>query len=162
MNETYGDLGFEFKGASKEVPGQVPGVITVSSSIEWSEDEIAFYSNYGTRSIDVAAPGGDNGPIYAETGDLDQRDFHYRALSTWPTYLDPYFTSNLHDYALLHGTSMAAPKVAGIAGVIKAANPDMKPSQVANLIKKTAIDMGKRGTDQYFGAGEANAYKALK
>lgn len=162
MNETYGDLGFEFKGASKEVPGQVPGVITVSSSTEWSEDEIAFYSNYGTRSIDVAAPGGDNGPIYAETGDLDQRDFHYRTLSTWPTYLDPYFTSNLHDYALLHGTSMAAPKVAGIAGVIKAANPDLKPSQVANLIKKTAIDMGKRGTDQYFGAGEANAYKALK
>lgn len=53
-----------------------------------------------------------SGPVYAETGDLNQRDFHYRTLSTWPTYLDSYFTSNLHDYALLHGTSMASPKVA--------------------------------------------------
>ncbi|QQE75355.1 S8 family serine peptidase [Brevibacillus composti] len=161
MNEVYGPDGFEFKGASREVPGQIPGVITVSSSNQWSDDELAFYSNYGARSIDVAAPGGDNGPVYAETGDLDQRDFRYRTLSTWPTYLEPYFTSNLHDYALLHGTSMAAPKVAGIAGVIKAANPDLTPAQLTNLIKKTAIDMGKRGTDQYFGAGEANAYRAL-
>lgn len=162
MNETYGDLGFKFKGAAMEVPGQIPGVITVSSSNQWSTDEIAFYSNYGTRSIDVAAPGGDNGPVYAETGDLNQRDFHYRTLSTWPTYLDPYFTSNLHGYALLHGTSMAAPKVAGIAAVIKASNPDLRPNQLTNLIKKTAIDMGKRGTDQFFGAGEANVYNALK
>ncbi|MFM1655353.1 S8 family peptidase [Brevibacillus sp. B_LB10_24] len=162
MNRTYGDLGLKFKGASMEVPGQIPGVITVSSSIQWSTDKIAFYSNYGSRSIDVAAPGGDNGPDYDKTGELNQRDFHYRTLSTWPTYLDPYFTSNLKGYALLHGTSMASPKVAGIAGVIKAAHPDWKPAQVAAHIRKTAIDYGKPGTDQLFGAGEANAYNSLK
>ncbi|MED4750809.1 S8 family peptidase [Brevibacillus choshinensis] len=162
MNQEYGYLGFKYKGATMEVPGQIPGVITVSSSNEWSTDKIAFYSNYGTKSIDVTGPGGDNGPVYDETRDLSQRDFHYRTLSTWPTYLDPYFTSNLKGYALLNGTSMASPKVAGIAGVIKAANPDLKPSQVAALIRKTSVDMGKRGTDQLFGAGEANAYNALK
>lgn len=162
MNQEYGYLGVTYKGASREVPGQIPGVITVSSSNEWSTDKLAFYSNYGNRSIDVAAPGGDNGPVYDETRDLSQRDFHFRTLSTWPTYLAPYFTSNLHGYALLHGTSMASPKVAGIAGVIKAAHPELKPSQVAALIRKTALDFGKNGTDQYFGAGEANAYSALK
>ncbi|MGE5702510.1 MAG: S8 family peptidase [Clostridia bacterium] len=161
MNAAYGYLGVTYKGAAREVPGQLPGVITVSSSNQWSDKKIAFYSNYGTRSIDVAAPGGDNGPVYDETRDLNQRDFHYRTLSTWPTYLDSYFTSNLKSYALLHGTSMASPKVAGIAGVLKAANPDLTPAQLTNLIKQTAEDMGKKGTDQLFGAGEANVYNAL-
>lgn len=162
MNEQYGSLGFVFKGASKEVPGQTPGVITVSSSVQWTVDQIAFYSNYGSSAIDVAAPGGDNGPLYDETLDLSKRDFHFRTLSTYPTYLPSYFTSNLTGYALMHGTSMASPKVAGIAGVIKAAHPDYSPSQVAAAIRKSALDYGKKGNDQLFGSGEGNAYTALK
>lgn len=161
MNAEYGYLGLQFKGASREVPGQIPGVITVSSSIEWSKEKIAFYSNYGSSTIDVAGPGGDNGPLYDETLDLGKRDFHYRSLSTYPTYMDPYFTSNLRGYALMHGTSMAAPKVAGIAGVIKAHYPNLSPTQVTALIKQTATDFGKPGTDQLFSAGEANIYNAL-
>jgi subtilisin family serine protease len=160
MNQSYGYLGFVFKGAVREVPGTLPGVIDVSSSNKWSTDKIAFYSNYGSV-IDVAAPGGDNGPTYDTTLDLNLRDFHYRALSTWPTYLAPYFTSNLTSYALLHGTSMASPKVAGIAGVIKAAHPEYSPSQVEAAIKKTANDLGKNGQDPLFGSGEANIYNAL-
>ncbi|USG65303.1 S8 family serine peptidase [Brevibacillus ruminantium] len=162
--ETYG---LDIKGPSRVVPAQIPGVITVSSSNEWSTDKIAFYSNYG-NPIDIAAPGGDNGPeydrLYREDpkGDyLDKRDFHYRALSTYPTYLPPYFTSDLKGYAFMHGTSMAAPKVAGIAAVIKSENPKMKPNQIAALIYKTAEDYGKRGQDKLFGAGEANIYNAL-
>lgn len=138
MNAEYGPLGFTFKGASREVPGQTPGVITVSSSVKWTTDKIAFYSNYGSSAIDVAAPGGDNGPVYDATLDLNQRDFHYRSLSTYPTYLEPYFTSNLRGYALMHGTSMASPKVAGIAALVKAAHPDYTPSQVSALIRKSA------------------------
>lgn len=162
--DTYG---LDIKGPSRVVPAQIPGVITVSSSNEWSDELIAFYSNYG-NPIDVAGPGGDNGPIYDELyrqdpkgNYLDKRDFHYRALSTWPTYLPPYFTSNLKGYALLHGTSMAAPKVAGIAAVIKSEHPDYSPAQVAALIRKTAEDFGKDGQDKLFGAGEANIYNAL-
>ncbi|ODA40982.1 S8 family serine peptidase [Desulfosporosinus sp. BG] len=161
MNQTYGDLGLQFKGASREVPGQTPGVITVSSSNEWSKDKIAFYSNYGSRSIDVAAPGGDFGPIFDQTGDLNLRDLHYLTFSTYPTNMEPYITSNLRGYALMQGTSMASPKVAGIAGVIKAHNPGLTPAQVTALIQKTAIDLGKPGTDELFGAGEANIYTAL-
>lgn len=162
LNDSYGYLGITFKGVSIEVPGGSPGVITVSSSNKWSTNELAFYSNYGNSFIDVAAPGGDNGPLYAKTGDLSQRDFTNRALATWPTYLEPYFTMQSNDgYAFLHGTSMASPKVAGIAGVIKAAHPDYKPSQVKALIEKSAFDLGKKGQDALFGAGEANAYNAL-
>ncbi|MFD3448222.1 S8 family serine peptidase [Microbacteriaceae bacterium 4G12] len=153
--------GLVVDGPVVETPGGVSQAITVSSSNKWSKDKLAFYSNYGQNFIEVAAPGGDNGPVYAETGDLSKRDFHYRALSTWPTYLAPYFTSNLHDYALMHGTSMAAPKVAGIAGVIKAQYPSYSAKQVRKLIEKTAKDYGTPGFDNLYGYGEANVYNAL-
>ncbi|WP_223594285.1 S8 family serine peptidase [Neobacillus bataviensis] len=162
MNAAYGDANLVFTGVAIETPGGLPGVITVSSSNKWSTDQLAFYSNYGNSFIDVAAPGGDNGPDYVATGDLNKRDFTYRALSTWPTYLDPYFTMDTNEgYAYLHGTSMASPKVAGIAGVIKAAHPNYTPAQVEALIEKTALDYGKKGHDELFGSGEANAYTAL-
>lgn len=164
MNANYSIPGLTYSGVSVETPGGLPGVITVSSSNQWSKDQLAFYSNYGNSFIDVAAPGGDNGPVYAATGDLSTRDFTYRALSTWPTYLAPYFTTvdpNHPGYAYLHGTSMASPKVAGIAGVIKAEHPDYNPAQVKALIEKTAFDYGKPGHDALFGDGEANAYSAL-
>ncbi|WP_284036675.1 S8 family serine peptidase [Neobacillus sp. 114] len=162
MNANYGDENLVFKGVTFEVPGGTPGVITVSSSNKWSTDKLAFYSNYGNSFIDVAAPGGDNGPVYDTSRDLGQRDFTYRALSTWPTYLPKYATMvDNKGYAYLHGTSMAAPKVAGIAGVIKAAHPEYKPAQVQALIEKTALDLGKKGHDELYGKGEANAYTAL-
>jgi subtilisin family serine protease len=162
MNATYANLGITFSGVTVEVPGSTPGVINVSSSNKWSTDKLSFYSNYGNGFVDVAAPGGDNGPVYASTLDLSKRDFTYRALSTWPRYLGAYITMQKNEgYAYLHGTSMAAPKVAGIAGVIKAAHPDYTPSQVEALIEKTALDYGKTGHDELYGSGEANAYSAL-
>jgi hypothetical protein len=162
MNANYADANTVYKGVAIETPGGTPGVITVSSSNKWSMDKLAFYSNYGNSFIDVAAPGGDNGPLYDATRNLSDRDFTYRTLSTWPTNLPPSKATTLTpNYAYLHGTSMASPKVAGIAGVVKAAHPDFNPAQVQALIKKTALDYGKKGHDELFGFGEANAYTAV-
>ncbi|SOC08321.1 subtilisin family serine protease [Ureibacillus xyleni] len=169
--DTYG---IDIKGPSRVVPAQIPGVITVSSSNEWSNNSIAFYSNYG-NSIDVAAPGGDNGPLYDSlyrqdpTGNyLDKRDYTYRTLSTYPTYpvaggnaTTQFSDGQWHGYSYLHGTSMAAPKVAGIAGVIKAVHPEYTPAQVAAAIRQSSIDFGKVGHDPLYGAGEANIYNFL-
>ncbi|KQL38174.1 nisin leader peptide-processing serine protease NisP [Bacillus sp. FJAT-25509] len=173
--------GLDIKGPSRVVPAQIPGVITVSSSNQWSKDSIAFYSNYGSV-IDVAAPGGDNGPVYDglyrqnPTGNfLNKRDYTYRTLSTYPTYpvgvnaANPNGTNattqfsdgKWHGYSYLHGTSMAAPKVAGIAGVIKAAHPEYNPAQVAAAIRQSALDYGKKGQDPLYGSGEANIYSFL-
>lgn len=169
MNEAYAFPGLVYKGVAIETPGGQPGVITVSSSNKWSTDGLAFYSNYGNSFIDVSAPGGDNGPEYDSlyrqnpAGNyLNKRDFTFRALSTWPTYLNRYSTMvNNKGYAYLHGTSMASPKVAGIAGVIKAQHPEYSPSQVKAVIKQTALDLGKKGQDALFGFGDANAYTSL-
>ncbi|MED4202745.1 S8 family serine peptidase [Neobacillus mesonae] len=169
------NYGWDIKGPSRVVPAQIPGVITVSSSNEWSDEGIAFYSNYG-NAIDVAGPGGDNGPTYDglyrqnPKGDfLNKRDFTYRTLSTYPTYpvgggnnaTTKFSDGKWHGYSYLHGTSMAAPKVAGVAGVIKAAHPEYSPAQVAAAIRQSAIDFGKVGFDPLYGHGEANVYNFL-
>lgn len=170
--DTYG---LDIKGPSRVVPAQIPGVITVSSSNEWSTDHIAFYSNYG-NAIDVAGPGGDNGPLYdslfrvdPKGNYLNKRDFTYRTLSTYPSYpvgggtnaTTQFSDGQWHGYSYLHGTSMAAPKVAGVAGVIKAAHPEYSPAQVAAAIRQSALDLGKVGVDSLYGAGEANIYNYL-
>ncbi|WP_338472477.1 S8 family serine peptidase [Niallia sp. XMNu-256] len=154
LNTLYEPFGITLKGPSTVVPAQMPGVINVSASNKWSKQELAFFSNYGNSAIDVAAPGGDLGAKYAETYDPATADMTSMILSTWPTYLGTPYVYNA-------GTSMAAPQVAGIAGVIKAANPDLKPAQVSAIINQTAIDYGKPGQDALFGSGEANAYRAL-
>ncbi|MBS4214015.1 S8 family serine peptidase [Neobacillus rhizophilus] len=154
LNSLYEPYGISLKGPTTVVPAQMPGVINVSASNKWSKAELAFYSNYGNSAIDVAAPGGDFGSKYAETFDPVTADFSNLILSTWPTYLGTPYNYNA-------GTSMATPQVAGIAGVIKAAHPELKPSQVSAVIKQTAIDYGKPGQDAFYGSGEANAYRAL-
>lgn len=165
--------GIDIKGPSRVAPAQVPGVITVSSSNEWSDENIAFYSNFGSV-IDVAGPGGDNGPLYdslfrqdPKGNYLNKRDYTYRTLSTYPSYpvagnaTTQFSDGNWHGYSYLHGTSMAAPKVAGVAGVIKAAHPEYTPAQVAAAIRNSAIDFGKVGADPLYGSGEANIYNFL-
>ncbi|SIR00641.1 Subtilase family protein [Peribacillus simplex] len=155
LNKLYEPYGMSVKGPATVVPAQMPGVINVSASTKWSTQQLAFYSNYGNSAIDVAAPGGDYGPKYAETNDPAAADPSNLILSTWPTYLGTSYEFNA-------GTSMAAPQVAGIAGVIKAANPEYNPAQVTARIKQTALDHGKKGQDALFGSGEANAYRALE
>jgi len=154
LNKLYEPYGMSVKVPATVVPAQLPGVINVSASTKWSTHQLAFYSNYGS-SIDVAAPGGDYGSKYSETNNPIDADPNNLILSTWPSYLGS-------PYALNAGTSMATPQVAGIAGVIKAAHPEYKPSQVAARIKQTALDYGKNGQDALFGSGEANAYRALE
>jgi len=156
LNALYEPFGISIKGPTTVVPSQLPGVINVSASNKWSTEELAFFSNYGNSAIDVAAPGGDLGARYAETLDPETADVTSLILSTWPTYL-----VDGMPYSFNAGTSMAAPQVAGIAGVLKAANPHLKPSQVSAIINQTAIDYGKPGQDALFGSGEANAYRAL-
>ena len=148
LNKLYEPFGMKVMGPATVVPAQIPGVINVSASIKWSTQELAFYSNYGNSAIDVAAPGGDYGSKYAETNDPTTADPSYLILSTWPTHLGFPYNYNA-------GTSMATPQVAGIAGVIKAANPNLKPSQVTARIEQTAFwTMEKRDMMLYLVRGK--------
>lgn len=149
LNETYGADGYYFWGASREVPGTLPGVVCVSAT--GPDYSLASYSNYGMSSIDITAPGGDFQRYPAPDYYTDMCLSTYRSSDT--------------SYAWMAGTSMATPKVAAVAALIvdqaKAKGIALTPAQVVRLLEQSAIDIGGKGNDIYFGHGFASAYAAL-
>jgi parallel beta-helix repeat protein len=97
-----------------------------------NNDNVANFSNYGWW-IDVVAPGVD-------------------IFSTWPG----------NNYKSLNGTSMAAPHVSGLAGLILSKNPGLSNEEVRQVFRVSAEDLGVSGWDEYFGYGRINAYNSLQ
>ncbi|MGI6152377.1 MAG: DUF4214 domain-containing protein [Christensenellaceae bacterium] len=91
-----------------------------------------FNSNYGSNT-DISAPGS---TIY----------------STLPT---------TNAYGLKHGTSMAAPIVAGVAAMMLYINPALSPSDVKSIICSTATDLYTAGYDDQTAWGNINAQAAV-
>lgn len=96
-----------------------------------SSDHRAIYSNKGSF-IDFTAPGSN---IYS--------------------------TINGGSYAYLSGTSMAAPVVSGVVALVLSKNPFLSPKQVENILRRSTIDLGAKGRDDYYGYGRIDAYKAV-
>ncbi|NHM33802.1 S8 family peptidase [Neobacillus terrae] len=92
----------------------------------------ADFSNYGNY-VDVAAPG-------------------VEIAST-------FFNGQ---YASLSGTSMAAPHVTALAGLIRSVDPNLKNNEVANVITRTTQGAGQSGFDPYYGSGIINNAGALQ
>ena len=84
----------------------LPNVLTVGATDQ--NDMRAWFSNYGKRSVDLAAPGTN---IY----------------STWPG----------GSYRFLDGTSMAAPHATGVAALAKAAFPSASAVGLKTLLLRT-------------------------
>lgn len=59
------------------------------------------------------------------------------------------------------GTSMAGPHVAGIAALMREANPDIEVDVIKQIIMDTARDLGDPGEDNIFGWGFPDAYAAV-
>ncbi|MCL4860957.1 MAG: S8 family peptidase [Caldilineaceae bacterium] len=115
-------------------PAAYPGVFAVSATTR--TDQRYSHSNYGSY-IDVAAPGDD---IFSTYPDLNNQFGGYLSMS---------------------GTSMAAPFVAGLAGLLLAQNPERTPDDLAHLITSTAIDLGLPGRDPIYGYGRIDPVAAL-
>lgn len=129
---------------------------------QWGEEGLreppespAFYTNYGTNAIDLAAPGGD--------ADVD-------AIGTGaPWFLDLVFnaTFDVEDgefdpsYGWKAGTSMAAPQVTGAAALVKSANPDYDADQVGSVLRRTA-DVPDGFDRPYYGGGYLDLLAAVE
>lgn len=94
-------------------------------------DTRASYSNFGDN-VQGAAPG----------------------TNVLSTYLNG-------QYAFMSGTSMAAPVASGIAALVKSEKPSLNPTQIAQILDKSAVDLGARGKDKFYGYGKIDAYKAV-
>jgi subtilisin family serine protease len=130
------------QGGRFYLPGTVQGVMTVSAS--GPGDGLAFYSNFGTNEIEVGAPGGGRETLEeTETEDL--------VFSTEPGA----------SYGWKAGTSMAAPQVAGLVGLVREINPGANTNQVENAIAQGAELVQGRSSPE-FGAGRINALNTVE
>jgi len=111
----------------------LPNIISVAATDQ--NDQRAAFSNFGWTTVDIAAPG-----VYI--------------LSTIPTYIDP------SGYDFMDGTSMAAPHVSGLAGLLWAYYTHFTPNQVLKTILQFGDPLpsllGSTVT-----AGRINAYRAI-
>lgn len=141
------------RGPERNWPSATPAALAVSAT--GPDDKRAFYSNYGAFNADFAGPGGSRP---AETYPNWWRDWYCLAADARNYWGYPPGTAV---YWWTAGTSMAAPKVSGVAAIIYAANPGITPTGVVRILERTAEDLGKAGLDFQFGWGLVNAYRAL-
>ena len=109
---------------------QLPNVLSVAALTR--QDKLASFSNYGPKTVHIAAPGA-------------------AILSTWPG----------NQYEEHSGTSMATPNVAGVAGLVVAAEPgismkDLRERLLASVDPLPALK-GKTLT-----GGRLNASRAVR
>lgn len=140
-------LDMDHDGNFMTIPAQAGNGIAVSATgpIGLEDfDHFASYSNYGSSTIWVAAPGGDH-TLYPAPG--------------W--HLDMVYSTYINGWAWMSGTSMSAPMVSGEAALILSKYGPMSVGQLKNLIAQSADDVGKPGKDPYYGRGRINAYNAV-
>ena len=113
---------------------QYPGAYTCDNIISVAatdhNDGMAYFSNFGATSVDIAAPG-------------------VNILSTYPG----------HSYASFSGTSMACPHVTGACALLLGINPGMNPAQVKALILGSADPIASQAGKSVTG-GRLNLFKA--
>jgi len=108
----------------------LPNLLSVAATD--NQDALAWFSNYGSTTVDVAAPGE-----------------------------DVYSTMLGGGYQYLSGTSMAAPHVAGVAGLIISAHPNLSNVDLVNIIKDS-VDKKDGLNDKTLTKGRINAKTALE
>jgi subtilisin family serine protease len=64
-------------------------------------------------------------------------------------------------YQMTSGTSFSAAYISGLAALMMERNPQLAPAELRAILIKTARDLGLPGRDDLFGAGEADAYRAV-
>ena len=136
----------------------VEGVISVGAVDHFGR---APYSNFGP-TVDVVAPGGNA---------LVDADGDGHGDGVWSVHADDSVTPLQHTFRQMQGTSMAAPHVAGVIGLMLAANPDLTPADINQLLAGThpdpaagpiTEDWGRPGRDDEFGNGLINAHQAVR
>lgn len=133
-------------------PAASPGVIAVTSV--GMDDKLSYFSNYGAF-VDLTAPGG-YGPTDVGTWSLVSTTYH--DAYAWASILGPV------KYDGKVGTSMAAPVVSGLCGLMLSKAPQLTPDEVLNILKITSTDISALNPSYTgkIGAGRIHAGNAMQ
>jgi hypothetical protein len=131
--------GNEFtEGNPVNYPAAWPHVLSVAAT---AQDNTSSFFSSANASIDVSAPG-QNIPL-AVPAALDTADGARDGITVGS------------------GTSFAAPIVAGAVAWLRAARPEVTNGQAADLLRRNAIDIDRKGWDRNSGYGLINLERAL-
>ncbi len=147
-----------------------PDVMAISAST--SLNQKAAYSNWG-KEITVCAPSNNYHPL-----DFSKK-LKGRGITTTDNFrLGAYFSPNSRYTHFFGGTSSATPLVAGLAGLVWSANPNLTAKEVKQIIidstdkiEDTTPDIllntqkgtyDANGHSEWFGYGKVNAFKAVQ
>lgn len=108
---------YERKGFFKFLKKKTPNNWLEIGALSWKKDAdaVATFSNYGKTNVDIFSPGVD---IYSTTPD--------------------------GGYDSFSGTSMASPVTAGVAALIRGYFPELKASEIKEIILMSGTSMGSK------------------
>ena len=124
-------------GNPSEYPASLPHVLTVAAV---GRDYKPSYFSNANAAVDLSAPGEE-------------------ILTAVPPRFDADGTRD--GYEAVTGTSFAAPMVAAAAAWVRQARPELSSDQVAQVVRRGARDVGRRGWDANTGFGVLSVGGAL-
>jgi serine protease len=140
-----------------EICSRINGAVSVAA-IDRNKQH-ASYSTAGSY-IELSAPGGDGSPSIDTF--IVQQTYDFRFTDTYllppSQYRAPRF--DVLGYIGYAGTSMATPHVAGAAAILMQQGIT-SPAAIEDALKRTAVDLGTPGRDNFFGYGLVNVRNAM-
>jgi subtilase family protein len=121
------------EGSSPSYPATFAHVLTVGATDD--HDRVTTFSS-ASKEMDLAAPGQD-------------------MTTAIPTIFDP------TGYATVDGTSFSAPLVSGAAAAVWTLRPTLTNTQLFEIMRRSARDIGKKGWDVDTGYGIMNVPAAI-
>ena len=166
INMSFGQYTNDASLESKCLEAYNNGIILVAAvgngNVDWPSYPACYSTVLGVAAVDQS-------DVRAYWGGIDPVTGQPQA-SNYGSWVDVSAPGNLiwtthkgNNYTRSSGTSLACPFVAGLAGLVKAANPGLTTAQILDRIKSTTDDIdalnptfaGKLGT------GRINAYRAV-
>ncbi len=143
------DLAFMTPPCDVMFPAGFPNVIGVAAT-----DQSDTRAPYSCTAFDEGPPLS----LAAPGGHIQPPDFSTGVLSTvWD------YEEDAPAFAFSQGTSMASPHVAGVAALMRTANADVTPADVAAILADTATECGAPDCDVLdYGAGIMDAAAAAQ
>lgn len=126
------------------------GAVVVAAAGNESTSRPSYPAAYGRAIAVSATTGSDRRARFSNYGNwVDVAAPGVKIASTVPG-----------GYANYSGTSMAAPHVSALAGLL--AGQGFSKQKIRGRIQGTAVDLGPRGRDPYYGHGRINAFRAVR